>query len=232
MKRNPLNNQVVFLTGASLGIGHATALELSRQKARLALTYLHNKHAAIELQKECKRLGAKEVLLVKLDLMNNNSIQQAAKRVKDHFGKIDVLINNAGIIEWNKFNKQSFETIENQVRTNLEGPMKLTLCCLPYIKGQILNVASRASKTPMATMVPYCASKFGVRGFSESLALECPHIRVYTINPGMTATRMHHYKGTPPEEVAKVMINTLLGKYPIIKSGGDVDVEKVLKKEK
>lgn len=225
-----VRNQVIFITGASLGIGRETALLLSKKGSKLALTYLHNRRAALEMKNDCLKNGAKEVLLVKLDLGNNDSIKKAAKKVLKHFGSIDILINNAGIIEWNKFSKQSFESIENQVRTNLEGPMKLTLVCLPKIKQQILNVASRASKTPMATMVPYCASKFGVRGFSESLALECPQLKIYTINPGMTATRMHHYHGTSPEKVAQIMVNTIQGKYPKVKSGGDVDVEKLLKK--
>ena len=76
-------------------------------------------------------------------------------------------------------------------------------------------------------LTTYCATKYGVRGFTQSLALEEPNLRIYSVNPGMTATRMTNYQGVPPEKVAKVILNTAKGIYNV-PSGGDVDVWKLI----
>ena len=143
------------------------------------------------------------------------------------FSRIDILINNAGVIFWKSLSEQSFEEIEAQLRINLEGLIKMTKACLPYLKSCIINIGSGAGKSAHAILSAYCATKFGVRGFTQAIALEHPDLKVYCVNPGMTATQMTNFRGRMPEEVAEVIINTAKGEYQV-PSGGDVDVWEVL----
>lgn len=221
-----LKGKVVLITGASVGIGRATALEFAREGARLILTYYKDKEDGERTKEECLRLGAQEAVLYYLNLKDNGSILKLRDYVIGTFGGIDILVNNAGVVAWKPLREQSFEEIENQVRVNLEGLIKVTKAFLPYIRDTVINVGSGAGKSPFPELTVYCATKYGVRGFSQSLALEEPDLRIYTVNPGMTATRMTNYRGVPPEVVAKVILNTAKGIYNV-PSGGDVDVWEV-----
>ncbi len=145
------------------------------------------------------------------------------KTIVKKFSKINVLINNAGVVFWKELLEQEDEEIENQIRTNLEGLIKVTKYCLPYVKEMIINISSGAGKTGHATLTTYCATKFGVRGFTQALARELKEIKVYSVNPGRTKTRMTDFSGDSPEKVAEIIFNTALGNYKI-PSGGDVDV--------
>ncbi|WP_461829248.1 SDR family NAD(P)-dependent oxidoreductase [Aquifex sp.] len=221
-----LRGKVVLITGSSVGIGRATALEFAKEGARLLLTYYKDREEGEKTREDCLRLGAEEAVLYHLNLKDNESILRLKDNVVKSFGGIDVLINNAGVVAWKPLRKQSFEEIEDQVRVNLEGLIKLTKVFLPYVRDCIINVGSGAGKSPFPELTTYCATKFGVRGFTQSLALEEPELRIYTVNPGMTATRMTNYMGVPPDVVGKVILNTAKGIYSV-PSGGDIDVWEV-----
>ena len=221
-----LRGKVVVITGSSIGIGRATALEFAKEGAKLVLTYYKDKEEGERTQEECLHLGAEEVSLHYLNLKDNQSILNFKEEVLSRYGSIDILINNAGVVAWKPLREQSFEEIEDQVRVNLEGLIKLTKVFLPHITDCIINVGSGAGKSPFPELTTYCATKYGVRGFTQSLALEEPELRIYTVNPGMTATRMTNYMGVPPEVVGKVILNTAKGVYRV-PSGGDVDVWEV-----
>ena len=218
-----LKGKMVFITGSSSGIGRATALFFAKEGCRLIITYHKDKKEGLEVAQTCKEYGAPDILLLQLDMMNNKSIQNGVKMIIDKFGKIDILINNAGVLVEGDLDKQSFEGIENQVRTNLEGLIKMTKACLPYISETIINIASEIGKIPYKDLSVYCASKFGVRGFTQTLALEFPKLALYNVNPTSTATKMNNFEGMPPEKVAQVIINTAKGLYAV-ENGGDVDV--------
>ncbi|HLF54690.1 MAG TPA: SDR family oxidoreductase [Candidatus Nanoarchaeia archaeon] len=217
-----MSEKVVLITGSSEGIGRETAFKFAAEGYNVVITYRAHKKEAEETAKKCRKLGAPTVLVTKLDVLSDKSIQQCVKKVVKKFNHISVLINNAGVLVWNHFRKQSFKDIEWQVRTNVEGVMKMTLVALPYVKYMIINIASGAGKTAYDDIVPYCATKFAVRGFTQGLAQEIK-IPVIAVNPGMTSTRMTKWKGVKPEKVAQVILNTAEGKYKV-KSGGDVDV--------
>jgi 3-oxoacyl-[acyl-carrier protein] reductase len=87
----------------------------------------------------------------------------------------------------------------------------------------IINISSGAGQTGFADLAPYCATKFGVRGFTQSLAQELTGIKVISVNPDMTKTRMTNFEGRPPAQVARVILNTAKKKYRV-PSGGDVNV--------
>ena len=218
-----LKNKVVLITGSSIGIGKATAFEFAKEGSKVVITYNKDKEEAEQTRLKCTTLGASDTLLLHLDLTDNQSIIYTVEKTIQKFGQIDILINNAGVLAWKPLREQSFEEIEAQVRVNLEGLIKITKISLPYLTDCIINISSGAGKSPFPELTTYCATKYGVRGFTQSLALEEESLRIYSVNPGMTATRMTNYIGVPPEKVAKVILNTAKGLYNI-PSGGDVDV--------
>ncbi len=218
-----LKNKVVLISGSSIGIGKATAFEFAKEGSKVVITYNKDKEEAEQTRLKCTTLGASDTLLLHLDLTDNQSIIYTVEKTVQKFGQIDILINNAGVLAWKPLREQSFEEIEAQVRVNLEGLIKITKQSLPYLTDCIINISSGAGKSPFPELTTYCATKYGVRGFTQSLALEEEHLRIYSVNPGMTATRMTNYMGVPPEKVAKVILNTAKGLYNI-PSGGDVDV--------
>jgi NAD(P)-dependent dehydrogenase (short-subunit alcohol dehydrogenase family) len=225
-----MKNRVVLITGSSHGIGRQTALAFASEKARVIVTYCNDRVAGNEVAGQCRALGSPEVLLVRLDVRKMTSIRQAVEKVVSKWGSIDILINNAAVAVWKVLREQGPSDIEDQVRTNLEGLIKMTLFCLPHVKDMIINIASGAGQTGYAELAPYCATKFGVRGFTQALAEEEPRISVYVVNPDMTKTRMTGYQGRPPEEVAQVVLRAAKGEFRV-SSGSDINVWDILPAE-
>ena len=218
-----MKGKTVLITGSSSGIGRETAFLFAKEGCNVIITYNKEKDNAVDTVKKCKDLGAKDSISIELDLTNNKSIQECVKKAVGKFKQIDILVNNAGAIAWKQLKSQTFEDIEMQIRVNYEGLVKITKECLPYIKDTIINIASGAGKTAYSGLSTYCGTKFAVRGFTQSLAQELKDIKVFAVNPGMTATRMTRFQGTPPEKVAQVVLNTAKGTYKK-PSGSDIDV--------
>lgn len=218
-----MDGKVVVVTGSSLGIGRETALLFAKEEANVVVTYNKEKKKGEEVFEKCKELGSPDPLILQLDVRDNQSIKDAVKKIIKKYEKIDVLINNAGVLSWKDLNDQYFSEIHDQIRTNLEGLIKMTKASLPHIKETIINIASGAGQVAYGGMSTYSATKFGVRGFTQALAQELPNIKVYAVNPGMTKTRMTDYRGDPPEKVAQIILNTVKGKYNV-ESGGDINV--------
>jgi NAD(P)-dependent dehydrogenase (short-subunit alcohol dehydrogenase family) len=223
-----MKGQVVFITGASSGIGRETAYRFAQEGTRLALTYNKGEKRGLEAEKRCRRLGAEDTLLVHLNVMDNRSIGDAVKRVRRKYGGVDYLINNAGMGIFLPFAEQSVQDIERQIGTNLEGLIKVSRAFLPFIRKGIVNIASAAGKTAYAEMSVYCGTKFGVRGFTQALAQEHPSLKICCVNPDMTATRLSGYQGQPPSEVADVIFRAVSGKIKVA-GGGDVDLWRIKK---
>lgn len=222
-----LNKKVVLITGSSIGIGQATALTFAKEKSTIIITYYSHKKPALETAEKCRKLGA-ETAVLKLDVLSTASMKNVVNTIVKKYKKIDILVNNAAVIRWKPLTKQTFKEIELQIRTNLEGLIKMTQITLPYVKEMIINVASGAGKEAYPQITTYCATKFGVRGFTQALAKETK-LKVYAVNPDMTKTRMTDFQGRPPEEVANIIVNTAKGKYNV-KSGGDIDVWEITHK--
>lgn len=218
-----MKDKVVLITGSSVGIGRYTAYEFAKAGANLVITYYKDRDEGERTLEECLRLGAGESVLLYLNLMDNESIVACVEETASRFGKIDILVNNAGVAAWKSLREQSFEEIEAQVRVNLEGLIKMTKVALPYVREMIINIGSGAGKTGFPELTTYCATKFGVRGFTQALAEEERGIRIYAVNPGMTATRMTGYRGVHPEKVARIIFAVASGKIRK-PSGSDVDV--------
>lgn len=222
-----MKDRVVFITGASSGIGQETAYRFAREGARLVLTYNRGKTNGIKTEKQCQKLGAADTLLIHLDVMDDKSITDAIKQTINKYRGIDVLINNAGTGRFIPFKKQSTGDIEKQIRTNLEGLIKMTRAAISHVRKAVINIASAAGKEAYSDLVVYCATKFGVRGFTQGLALEYPHLSICAVNPDETATRLSGYVGRPPSKVADIIFRTASGGI-ICSHGGDVDVWEIL----
>lgn len=225
-----LKDKVVLITGSSQGIGKETALLFAKEGAKVAITYNSNKRRGDETLEECRRLS--ECFLVKLNVAEESSIKECVENVIDRFGTIDVLINNAGVLYDKDFVEQSGKEIESMIDTNVKGLIKMTKAILPYFQGNnegtVINIASIAGKNVYDGLTTYCATKFAVRGFTQALALELPEeIKIYAVNPGLTATNMTNYHGVNPKKVAEVIVNTAKGKYKV-QRGRDVDVPNYL----
>jgi len=218
-----LAGKTVLVTGASIGIGRETAFGFAAEHTRLALTYLEHEAEARAVADRCRELGAPEVTLHRLDLGDEQSVRDCATEVPRALGDLDILVNNAGVVVWRPFLEQSFEEIDLQVRVNLLGTMKLTWLLLSHVRDAVIIIASTASLHGTATLGPYGASKWGIRGFVKALAKEHRGKRIVAVHPTVTATRMNDFRGMAPEKVAGVVLMVARGELELA-PGVDVDV--------
>jgi len=217
------SDKIVCITGSSAGIGRETALLFAHHGNKLIITYYDDKKVGENVKQECLQAGAIDVQLIHLDLNNDESIKRAVQKIISQYHQIDILINNAGILEHGALVNKSYEEIDRQININLTGLIKLTRECLPYVKESIVNIGSELGFKGHPRLSLYCASKFGVRGFTKGLALERNDLKIYVVNPGLTATQMGGWEGMPPQKVAQVIMNAALGKYKL-KNGTDINV--------
>jgi NAD(P)-dependent dehydrogenase (short-subunit alcohol dehydrogenase family) len=218
-----LAGRTVLVTGAGIGIGREIALRFATAGCRLALTYFEHKSAAEDVAEQCRGCGSPDVVALSLQQADDDSIRTLFETVIDRFGALDILVNNAGVVVWRPFLEQDFGEIESQLAIDLQGLMKMTWVFLPMVSDAVINVGSSASLHGTATLAPYCAAKWGVRGFTKALALEHPDRRIVCVHPGHTATRMNDMRGMPPERVAEVVLRVARGDIEV-EPGGDVDV--------
>lgn len=181
-------NQIWFITGANKGLGAAIAKEaLSKGYTVVA--------AARNVEATQKVLGhSPNVLCVRLDLQNEQSIQHAVKEAIDKFGRIDVLVNNAGYGLLGYFEEFSADLIRQQMETNVFGLMSLTRAVLPSMRAQrsgwVVNFSSTSGIKSVEGGAIYSASKFAVEGFTEGLAIELQPfgIKCLIVEPGAFRT--------------------------------------------
>ncbi len=224
-----LTGKSVLVTGASIGIGRETALRFAAAGCRVALTYFEHRAEAEELARRCLGLGALDAFAVSLQLADEESICTLLERVIDRFGALDILVNNAGVISWKPFLEQGFGELDAQMNVNLLGVMKLTWCFLPLLSDAVITVGSTATLHQSRTPPPYCASKWGLRGFVKALALEHPDKLIVSVHPTVTATRMNDMRGMSPERVADVIYQVAAGEIEV-EPGGDVDLREFAEK--
>ena len=189
-----LKNKVAIITGASRGIGGATALKLAQSGASVAVTDIL-KEDCEEVVKGIKKLGV-EAIALKLDVTNEKEIKDAVIAVKKKFGRIDILVNNAGIFMQGELDKMDTEKIDKILNVNLRGAILCTKYVLPEMKaqnyGKIVNIASIAGFVGFAMSSIYCATKGALVNITRELALDLGKykINVNAVAPGVIATDM------------------------------------------
>ncbi len=187
-----LQNKVVIVTGASRGIGRAIALLFARQGARVVLAARDKR----ELEKVAKQMGIQngQALVIRCDVTRENQVKNLIKKTLQKYRRIDILINNAGLGIHKPILEFTSKDWDITIDTNLKGPFLCTREVLPVMikqkNGQIINIGSLAGKNPIANLAAYCASKFGLIGFSESVGLEVRNhnIKLNLLLPGTVDT--------------------------------------------
>jgi 3-oxoacyl-[acyl-carrier protein] reductase len=186
-------NSVAIITGASSGIGRAIALALADRRARLCLLARSQKPLR-EVSDEAIQRGAGKVIHYVCDVREESRVEDAVRGALEQLGRIDTLINSAGLSLNGEVDGYELDDWRTVIDTNLTGTFLTCRAVLPAMKrqgsGQIINISSGAGRNGIKQMAAYCASKFGVIGFTESLALEVRNhnIRVSVLSPGSVAT--------------------------------------------
>lgn len=220
-----LHKKVILITGASLGIGKELAFSFAREKCKLILTYFEHESEAIQVKEKCLSLGASDVLLLKMDLSKDEDIKRVVVQSKKSFGKIFLLINNAAVISWKPLKDQSFDEISYQYNVNLIGTIKLTKLIIPLLSYGILNMLSVSGINSDHRQIIYSSAKWGLRGFTKSLAQEYPQLKFYSFVCGGVATRMKNFEGTSPEKPANLILTFFKKDFPL-DSGEELDAIK------
>jgi NADP-dependent 3-hydroxy acid dehydrogenase YdfG len=189
MSTNDTTGRVAVITGASSGIGAATARALAADGYRVALLA----RRADRIQALADELG-NGAIAISADVTDRDSLVAAAQRVKDELGGADVLVNNAGIMLLGPFTSEQREDSRRMVETNLLGAMTATEVFLDQLKdggGDLVNISSVAGRTARAGNAGYAATKWGMNGWSEALRQELqPDVRVIVVEPGAVATEL------------------------------------------
>ena len=170
-----VSNKIVVITGSSRGIGSELAIAFAKEKAIVVINYLNSKEKANNIYKQVIKYSPRSIM-VKADVSNENEVCNFYKRVIDTFGKIDVLINNAGICNDDIVNMMSMEQWKKVIDVNLTGTF---LCCKYFAKsmikqrkGKIINIASLKGQEGSIGQANYSSSKAGVIALSKSFAKE------------------------------------------------------------
>ncbi len=193
-----LNEKVVLTTGASTGIGRALAFAFARRGARIALV-ARSEDRLDAVRREIEPYSA-DVLVVPADLTDTAQLEAAIERTLAHFGRIDVLVNNAGLSQGGPLAELDPARMERLLRLNLWAALRLTQLVLPGMRarrsGYVLNVGSGMARVAVPYATSYVASKYGLAGFSDALRRELggSGVRVTLVNPSWTSTDM-----LPPE---------------------------------
>ncbi|MDP8258492.1 MAG: 3-oxoacyl-[acyl-carrier-protein] reductase [Candidatus Aadella gelida] len=208
-----LKNRTAIITGGTRGIGRAIVKKFIKEGCRVAFTYKSNKKMANTLSKSThsKAVG------YKVDVRDLDSTREFVKEVKEKFGQIDILINNAGLVQDKPLIMMEKEDWDEVLDTNLTGAFNgARVCMLDFMKrksGNIINISSLSGIKGVPGQTNYCASKAGLIGFTRALAREGGpyNIRVNTISPGFTDTDMT--KKVEGKIKEKILEETPLGRF-------------------
>jgi NAD(P)-dependent dehydrogenase (short-subunit alcohol dehydrogenase family) len=184
--------KVILITGGSRGLGLVLARQLCAEGARVALLARDPDELARARDELTQRGG--EVLTISCDLLEREQIDAAVHKVVEHFGGLDVVINNAGIIEVGPLDHMQRRDFERAMNLHFWAPFDLIMQALPHLRrrggGRIVNIASIGGRMAVPHLAPYCASKFALVGLSDALRAELARDRIHvtTVTPGPMRT--------------------------------------------
>lgn len=189
-----VENKVVLITGASSGIGEATARVLAKQGAIVVLGARRTDRLKA-IVSEIQQAGGKAAYH-ELDVANAEQVNAFVAFAKAKFGRVDVMFNNAGIMPLAPMRSLKTDEWNNIIDINIKGVLNGIAAVLPTMdeqgSGHIINTASTGAQTVAASCAVYCASKYAVRAISEGLRQESNNLRVTVLSPGVTTTELGH----------------------------------------
>ncbi|EZA47366.1 hypothetical protein DMN91_006810 [Ooceraea biroi] len=195
--------KVVLITGASSGIGAATAVHLAQLGASLSI---HGRNMD-NLNKVAEQCGKSKTFVVTGELTNESDVKNIIDSTVKHYGKLDILVNNAGILETGTIESTSVEQYDRVFNINVRSVYHLTALAVPHLiktKGNIVNVSSVTGLRSFPGCLAYCMSKGAVDQFTRCIALELAEkqVRVNSVNPGVIVTNLHERSGMNKEQLA------------------------------
>lgn len=213
-----LQNKVAIVTGSATGIGKAIAVCMAREGASVTVDYVGKPDSAADAIRQIESVGGK-ALAVDADISNPEQVETLIDQTVQKFGRLDIMVNNAGIEHKVPFLDVPFELWHKVIAVNLTGPW---LCSQAAGKqmvkqgdgGRIINISSVHEDLPMPTNAPYCASKGGLRMLMRTVAVElAPHkITVNNIGPGAIDTPMDAPLKEHPELMKELLSEIPLGR--------------------
>lgn len=217
-------NSTVLITGSSNGIGAATAIIFAEHNYNVIINYNNSREAALLLQNSLSSSGH-SVIALQADVRSRAQVEKMVDNAVRQFGKIDVLVNNAGIAQQKLFTDISNAEWDNVIATNLTGAFNCCQAVLPGMikrhSGCIINVSSVWGETGASCEVPYSSAKAGLIGMTKALAKEVgpSGIRVNCVAPGVIQTRMN-------SNLSVEDLTTLMDETPLGRIGNPTDVAK------
>jgi NAD(P)-dependent dehydrogenase (short-subunit alcohol dehydrogenase family) len=215
--RSALRGRVVLVTGGSRGLGFLLARRLLQKGARVAICARDDR----ELQRATDELrrGGGEVLAVPCDVRIASAAERTVEMVVARYGRLDVVVNNAGIIEVGPERAMALADYQSVMGVNFWGAVHVTLAALPHLRrsscGRIVNITSIGGLVPIPHLLPYTCAKYALAGFSEGLGTELGRdgVRVTTVVPGLMRTGSYVnalFKGQRAEEVSWFSLGSAL----------------------
>lgn len=233
-----ISNKVVLVTGASSGIGEATARELAGAGATVVIGARRVERLQA-LKQEIEAAGG-AAMARELDVTSRESVRAFVEAAQAEFGRVDVIVNNAGVMPLSPLAALKVDEWDQMIDVNIRGVLHGIAAALPIMEaqgyGQIVNIASTAGHQVIPTAAVYCATKHAVRVISEALRQETDKVRVTVVSPGVTVSELAHTithaetaafideyrkKAIPPEAIARAVRFA-------IEQPGDVDVNEIL----
>lgn len=205
-----LAGRVALITGASSGIGAATAVLFAKLGARLSLTG-RNMENLEQVAKKCvEQPGAEQPFLVIADLAKEEDTKRVLEKTIEKYGQLNVLVNNAGILKSGSIENTSLEVYDEIMTINTRSIFHLTMLAVPHLvesKGSIVNVSSVNGLRSFAGLVAYNTSKAAVDQMTRSIALDLApkQVRVNSVNPGVVVTELQKRGGLDDEAYVKFL---------------------------
>lgn len=196
-----LDGRVALVTGASSGIGEATAIALAQEGAKVAVS-ARRRDRLDDLATRIREAGG-EVLVLEADLLDVDEAQRIVHDTEAHFGRLDILVNNAGVMYLEPVDSADLQRWRRMLELNVLGLIASTQAALPGMRkrrdGHVVNISSTAGRVANPNAAGYSATKFGVCAFSESLRREVynDNIRVSVVEPGIVATELREHIADP-----------------------------------
>lgn len=231
--RYSFRDKVVLITGGSRGLGLVMAREFARQGARIAIC-ARDPDELLRAKEDLESRGA-EVFADVCDLRRQSEVERMIGEVRNHFGRIDVLVNNAGVIQVGPLELQTQEDFDEAMKIHFWAPFYTMQAVIPEMRdrgeGRIVNISSIGGKIAVPHLAPYCASKFALAGLSSAMSAELAKfgVQVTTVYPGLMRTGSHINAFFKGQHRAEFAMFSLMGSSPFTSINADSAARQIVR---